>query len=248
MLIAQARAQALAFWRVPSMSASALLMPLMLFAFFVLPHARDPYQGSVSLGAYMLAAIGAYAVGSVMIFNFGVTLALDRGQKVDLLMRAAPLPASVFVLARAISALVYGLIALVLLFAMAWLAGGIALGATTWLALGTRLLVGSLPFIALGFVIAYLAGPTAAPAIANMVFLGMAFASGMLVPLDQMPDVLRMVAPFLPTYHYAQFAWDAIGATQQGAVTSGLWLLGFSLALFALAMYAYRREAMRRFA
>lgn len=248
MLLAQARAQMRAFWRLPSMSATALLMPLMLFAFFVLPHAHDPYRGSVTLGAHMLASIGSYAVGSVMVFNFGVTLAQDRGQKVDLLMRASPLPGWVFMLARALSALAYGLAALLLLFAVAWLAGGIALAPATWLALGTRLLAGSIPFIGLGFAIAYLTGPTAAPAVANLVFIGMAFASGMLVQLDQMPDVLRLVAPYLPTYHYAQLAWGAIGATQQAAATSALWLIGFSVGLFGLAAFAYRREARRRFA
>jgi ABC-2 type transport system permease protein len=248
MLLAQTRSQLRVFWRLPSVSATALVMPLMLFAFFVLPHAHDPYQGPVSLGASMLASIGAYAVGSVMVFNYGVTLALDRGQKIDLLARAAPLPGWVFLLARALSALAYGTLALFLLFAVAAFAGGITLEPATWLALGVRLLVGSLPFIALGFAIAYLATPSAAPAVANLLFVGMAFASGMLVPLDQMPDVVRAAAPLLPTYHYAQLALDTLGPVQQSAATSGLWLLAFSTGLFGLAAIAYRRESRRKFA
>lgn len=248
MLLAQTRTQTRAFWRMPAVSATALLMPLMLFVFFVLPRAGDPWQGSVSLGAYMLAAIGAFAVGSVMVFDFGVTVALDRGQKVDLLMRAGPMPGWVYLLGRGISALAFGVLALGLLFAVAILLGGIGLGAATWVALAGRLLLGAIPFIALGFAIAYLAGPSAAPAMANLVFIAMAFASGMFVPLDQLPGFLRAVAPILPTYHFAQFAWDAIGAADEGALVSGAWLLGWSIGLFAVAAFAYRRETRRRFA
>lgn len=248
MLIVQTRTQIRVFWRLPSVSITALVMPLMLFAFFVLPHAHEPYRGSVSVGAYMLASIGAYAVGMVMVFNYGVTLALDRGQKVDLLARAAPLPGWVLLLARVVSAMAYGVLALLLLFAVAAFAGGISLEPGTWLTLAVRLLLGSLPFIALGFAIAYLATPSAAPAVGNMLFIGMAFASGMLVPLDQMPDAVRAVAPLLPTYHYAQLAWDAVARGGQPAATSALWLLAFSIAFFALAAFAYRREATRKFA
>lgn len=246
MLAAQTRAQVWAFWRLPSVSASALLMPLMLFGFFVLPHAREPFQGSITIGAYMLASIGAYAAGSVMVFNFGVTVALDRGQKVDLLMRAAPLPGWAYLLARVAAALLFAVLSVGALFAVAVVTSGISLAPVTWLDLALRLLAGSIPLLALGFAIAYMAGPGAAPAVANLVFIGMAFASGMLVPLDQMPEVLRSVAPVLPTYHDAQLAWNALGVGDESALVSGLWLLGWTVALLAAAAIAYRREEQRR--
>jgi ABC-2 type transport system permease protein len=248
MLVAQTRAQLRAFWRLPAVSATALLMPLMLFVFFVLPHARDPWQGAVSVGAYMLAGIGAYAAGSVMVFNFGVTVALDRGQKVDLLMRATPLPGSVYLAARIVAALLFSALAVTALFAVALIGGGIRLEVATWLDLAGRLILGAVPFIALGFAIAYLTGPGAAPAVANLVYIGMAFASGMLVRLDQMPEFLRAIAPALPTYHYAQFALGAIGAADESGWLSAAWLLGYAIVLFALAALAYQREGRRKFA
>ena len=248
MLWAQTRAQARVFWRTPAISMTGLLMPLMMFVFFVLPHAREPWQGSISVGAYMLAAIGAYAVSSVMVFNFGVTVAMERGQKVDLLMRAMPLPGWVYLVARVIGALVFGALAMALLFAVAIGLGGIALDPATWVSLAWRLLAGALLFIGLGFAIAYLAGPSAAPAVANLTYIGLAFASGMFVRLDQMPDFLRSIAPLLPTYHYAQLAWGAIGAANESTLVSVTWLAGYAVALFGLAAWAYRRETLRKFA
>jgi hypothetical protein len=47
------------------------------------------------MGAYMLVGLGAYGVGLIMVFTFGAMVAIDRGQKNDLLMRATPLPPAV---------------------------------------------------------------------------------------------------------------------------------------------------------
>jgi ABC-2 type transport system permease protein len=245
MLWAQTVAQARIFLRTPAVSVIGLLMPIMLFAFFVLPHAQEPWQGSISLGAYMLAAIGAYAVSSVMVFNFGVGVAIERGQKVDLLMGAMPLPGWLYLAARILVALAFGAASMALLFLVAAGPGGINLEPGAWLSLAGRLMLGSVPFIGFGLAVAFLASPTAAPAIANMAFIGLAFASGMFVPLDQMPDVVRSIAPLLPTYHYAQLAWGAIGAADEGTITSLLWLAGYAAVLLGLAAWAWRREAAR---
>ncbi len=247
MAVRQTQAQALIFWRMPALSATALLMPLMLFVLFVLPHAREAH-GAITVGAYMLASIAAYGVGSVMVFNFGVTVAQERGQRVDLLMRTTPLPTGVALFARVASALAFGVVVLVALFALAALVGEIRLAPQAWLEMAASLVLGALPFIGFGLAVGYLAGPNAAPAIANLAYIGLAFGSGMLVPVDQMPEFMRVVAPYLPTYHYAQIAWSAVGASDEPALTSALWLIGYTVVLFGLAGWAYRREADRKFA
>lgn len=80
-----------------------------------------------------------------------------------------------------------------------------------------------------------------------MVFIVMAFASGLFVRLDQLPDFLARIAPYLPTYHYAQLAWASIGAPSQPVVTSVAWLVAYSAAFYALSVWAYRRDARRTF-
>ena len=247
MLRLQSIAQARIFWRTPALSAVSLLMPIMLFVFFGMPTASTPYLPGISLGTYMMASFAAYAVASTMVFSFGVTLAIARGQRIDVLMRSTPLPGSIYMLARAVAALGFGLLALVALFAVAILAAGISLAPEVWLGMTGWLLLGAIPFIFFGFFVAYAASPSAAPAVANMVFIVMAFASGLFVRLDQLPDFLAVIAPFLPTYHYAQLAWATIGAPSQPLVTSVAWLAGYTAAFFALSSWAYRRDARRKF-
>lgn len=246
MLVRQSIAQARMFLRTPAVSAISFAMPLMLFLFFAVPAIGTPYRPGIDLGTYMLASFAAYAVSSVMVFNYGVTIALDRGQKIDVLMRAAPLPGSVYLLARTITALVLGLAGLLVLLVVAF-AVGVRLPAPTWADLAVRLMLGSIPFIGLGFALAYLCSPSAAPAVANLLYLVLAFGSGMLVRVDQMPDLLRTLSPYLPTYHYAQLAWGSIGAADESPLAAGAWLAAFSVLFFGLAVWAYRREAARKF-
>ena len=247
MLARQSVAQARMFLRTPAVSVISFVMPVMLFLFFGLQVRGTPYLPGVDLSTFMLASFGAYAVSSVMVFNYGITIALDRGQKVDILMRVSPLPGSVYLLARTITALALGLVGLLVLFAVAILTGT-QLPAETWILMGLRLMIGSLPFIALGFALAYLCSPSAAPAVANLLFIVIAFGSGMLIRIEQMPDFLRTIAPYLPTYHYAQLSWGALGAATEEWYVSVAWLMGFAIVFFAIAIVAYRREAARKFA
>ena len=247
MLWRQAWAQIVTTWRIPAFTVSGLALPVILFSFFGLPYVNNHLDNGVSVGAYLLASFGAYSVSSVMVFSFGIGVATDRGQKLDLLMRATPLPPGVYLGGRVITALVFGLIALTVLLAFGTLVGGVPIGADVWLTLIARLLVGSLPFIGVGFAIGYLAGPNAAPGIVNLIFLPLSFGSGIFVPLSQLPRIVQAVAPYLPTYHYGQLAWSAVGAADESLITSFIWLVGYGIALFAIAVWAYRREATRRF-
>lgn len=246
MLWKQCRAQARLLLRQPGVGVVAILLPAMLYVLFALPTAGRTYTPGVSIGAYMLASLGAYGVGLSMVLSFGVTVAIDRGQKNDLLMRASPLPPAVDMGSRAAVAIVFAALTLVLLFAIASMSG-VRLALMNWLLLMLVLILGSLPLLGLSFAIAYLAGPNAAAAVLNMLYMVLAFASGMLVPLTQLPSFVQDAAVYLPTYHYARLGWDAVGVPIENVAISLAWLAGYALLFFTLALRAYRRDASRRF-
>lgn len=235
-------------WRVPAFSVTNLALPIVFFTFFGLPVAHVRRADGVSIGAYLLASFGAYAVGQVMIYGFGIGVANERAMKIDRLMRASPLPPLVFMLAKVVTALVFALLALLLLVGYGAVVGGIYQPPAVWAMVIARLLAGSLPFIALGFAIGYLSGPHAAPAVANLIYLPLAFASGFFVPVGQLPGFVQAIAPFLPTYHYAQLAWSALGAGSETLGTSLLWLTGYTAVFLTVAVRAYRREERAKFA
>jgi ABC-2 type transport system permease protein len=84
--------------------------------------------------------------------------------------------------------------------------------------------------------------------VANLVYLPLVFASGIFLPLDQLPLAVQRVARYLPTYHYVQLAWDAVGANRGPVGHSVAWLAGYSIVFAWLAVRAYRRETERKFA
>jgi hypothetical protein len=148
-----------------------------------------------------------------MLFSFGVNIANERSQRMNILMRATPLPASIYLLAKALSALLSALVMLLILSGFAIVVGGVQLSVTTWSALIASLVLGVLPFILLGFAIGLVINPTGATPIVNLSFFILAFASGVFVPLLQLPQVVQNLAPYSPFYRLAQLACSSTAST-----------------------------------
>lgn len=246
MLLAQTRAEVLKAFRTPAFSVSTLVLSVVFYAFFGLPNAKSALAG-VTGGRFLVASLGAYGVLSVMLFSFGVGVAVERGQRMNVLMRAAPVSPLVFLLARVIAALLFASLSLALLFVFAAVTNAAQMGAAMWLALFFRLLFGALPFVALGFAIGYLTGPNSAAPVTQILFLILSFASGLFVPLPDMPAFIQKIAPYLPTYRYAQLAWDEVGARTGSPGVALLWLVGYGVLFAVIALRAYWREDAKQF-
>jgi ABC-2 type transport system permease protein len=246
MLLAQTRAEFLRLWRAPSFSVSALSLPLIFFILIGLPNLGKQLAG-VSSGAYLLASFASYAVTSVMLASFGISLASERAQNLHVLVRASPLPPVVYLSARVLTAIAFAALTLLLLFAFGEIVGGMRLDAVVLLTIAVRLLLGAPVFILLGFAVAYLASPSAASAILNLIYVPLAFASGLFLPLDQLPNAFQQIAPYLFTYHYARLAWSAVGVEPDTLGADLLWLAVYGMAFLLLALYAFRQEEQRTF-
>lgn len=248
MLARQTFAEFLKLWRVPAFSLTSLLLPVMFYAFIGIGSSKQVLAPGLTFGAYFLASMAVYAVANVMIFSFGISVATERGMKMDVLMRATPMPPWVYLLSKCITALVFAAMTLVVLFPFAYIAGSVRLDASEWFTLAYRVLLGSIPFIALGFAIGYLSGPNSAVAVINLIYLPTAFASGLFFPKQLLPQFIQNIAPYLPLHFFGQLGWDAVGAPTDGNVTTDwLYLAGYGVAFFALALWAYRREEGKKF-
>jgi ABC-2 type transport system permease protein len=248
MLARQTWAEFLKLWRVPAFTLTSLFLPVMFYAFIGIGQSKQVISPGVTFGAYFLASMAVYSVANVMIFSFGISVATERGMKMDVLMRATPMPPYVYLLSKCIVAVVFAAMTLVVLFPFAYIAGGVRLDAAVWATLTYRVLLGSIPFIALGFAIGYLSGPNSAVAVINLIYLPTAFASGLFFPKQLLPSFIQSISPYLPLHFFGQLGWDAVGATTDQSVTSDwLYLAGYGVLFFAIALWAYRREESRKF-
>ena len=246
MLYQQARAELLKLARSPIFSIFSLALPVIFYAFFGIANANGSIQG-IHSGTFLMASFGAYAVANVMLFTFGVSVAVERGRRMDVLMRATPVRSWVFLLSRIAAAVVFALAAVAILGVFASLTGGVRLDARQWAGLVGELLLGSLPFLLLGFAIGYFVSPNSAAAVVNLVGLPLYFASGIFEPLRFLPDVVQKVAPYLPTYLYGQLAWNAVGAESDPLWRDALGLGIYAAAFVVLALLAFSRQERNRF-
>jgi ABC-2 type transport system permease protein len=248
MLVRQTWAEFLKLWRVPAFSLTSLFLPVMFYAFIGIGSSSEVVSPGVTFGAYFLASMAVYSVANVMIFSFGISVATERGMKMDVLMRATPMPPFVYLLSKCITAVVFAALTLVVLFPFAYVAGGVRLDADVWANLAFRVLVGAIPFIALGFAIGYLSGPNSAVAVINLIYLPTAFASGLFFPKQLLPEFIQRISGYLPLHFFGQLGWDAVGApTDESVMTDWLYLVGYGVLFFLVAIWAYRREESRKF-
>ena len=232
--------------RLPAYVVPSLAFPLVFYFMFgvALPHGH----GAFDIPTYMLATYGAFGVMNVSLFGFGVGVATERGQGWMLFKRASPMPPFAYFTAKLATILLFSLIMAGGLFLLGATAGGVRLSPGTWLSLLGTLTLGTIPFAAFGLAVAYWAGPNSAVAVLNIIALPSAFGSGMWIPIQMLPPVIKKIALFLPPYHYAQLALRALGLDRGEPVSLHVSALAAFTALsLLLAWIGYRRDEGKTF-
>lgn len=232
------RCELLRLLREPMYIIPTLLFPALFYVMFgVLLGGR----GSGEAARYLLATYGVFGAMGAGLFGFSVTLAIDRERGFFALRRALPAPPSAWLVSRLLIAMLFALIIVLELAALAVVFGGVSLAPGQWAWLWTVTVLGALPFCAIGLLLGSIASANAAPAWVNLLFLPMAFLSGLWLPLSMLPEVLAHLAPVWPAWHLAQIA---LGVTGQSVATP-LWLHLLVLAVVTVAccVLALRRLA-----
>jgi ABC-2 type transport system permease protein len=238
MLLQQARSEFVKLWRIPMFSVPTLLFPILLFLLFGVPNGR---------ATLAMASFAAYGVLGIAFFSFGIGVASERGQGWTRLVRATPMPAWVYFAGKMMMALVFAILLLLTLFLVAAVVADVRMPLGRWALLGVTLVLGMLPLVTAGFALGYWAGPNSAAAVANLIYLPIAYASGFLMPVQALPHFVQSLTPYLPPYHYGQLAWRAVGVDDGQAALHIGWLIGTAVVFGVLAVWGYRRDNGKQF-
>ena len=232
----------LKYLRLPIYSGSTILFPVMFYILFGLLMSRQSGH-EASIATYLIASYGTFGVMGAALFANGVGIATERGLGWMQVKRASPMPPAAYFLAKTVVSMLFSLIVLLLLIALGTAFGGVRLALVDALKLMAILLAGVIPFCAMGLAIGYFAKPNSAPAMVNLIYLPMSFASGLWVPINYLPSFLQHFANYLPAYHVAQLALRVIGEGQGGSVWPH-WeaLLGFTLLFLGIARFGFQRD------
>lgn len=232
----EARYDILSVVRTPAFVLPALAFPLMFYLFF------GVFFRSGGSADYLLVTYGCFGIMGPALFNFATGIASDRAHGWLTLKQLAAVPFSAYLMAKLATSLLFSLAIMLLLFSAAAGLGKVELALWQWLQLSGTLLLGTLPFAVLGLVLGLWLSDKAAPGVVNLLYLPMAFLSGLWLPLFLFPDWLQHLAWLWPSFHLSQLGLKIIGA-DLGFASS--WHLGILL-LQTLLLAALARRLFSR--
>ena len=253
--VTEARHEFLKLIRIPIFAVSTIALPVLFYVLFGVAFGGGSGDsgdsgeaGEVGRTTYLLATYGTFGVIGAALFGFGVSVALERGQGWMRLKRVSPMPPQAYFVAKVVMSTMVSALIIGALFIVGATLGGVRMPATQWISLGLVLVIGALPFSAMGLAFGYLVGPNSAPAVLNLVYLPMAFASGLWIPIHQLPAFVQGIAPALPPYHFAQLALGTVGAAEGGSqALHAVVLLAFTAFFLVVAAWGFRRDEGRTY-
>ena len=228
--------------RMPQYSLPTLLFPVFFYMFFgVAFGSRD--VGPVKMSEYLIATYGTFGVIGAALFGFGVSVAVERGQGWLEVKRTTPMPISAYFVAKMAMAMIFSAIIVTMLFVTGTIMGGVDMPLAKALALFATLVAGSVTFCAFGLMLGFFAGPNSAAPIVNLVYLPMAFFSGLWIPISMLPRGIQDAALWLPPYHFSQLALRIIGASRGESPLLHVGVMVVATVVFsAIAYLGYRRD------
>ena len=202
---------------------------------------KDLGDSGLSAPLYYMVGLVSFGAMSAMLSS-GARIAAERQAGWHRQLRITPLPPRAYLRAKVVTAYLMALLTMAVLF-VAGAAMGVSLPAGRWLEMVGLILVGLIPFAALGILMGHLLSVDAiGPAMGGSVAL-LAFLGGTWFPI---PDqgLLHVVGQLLPSYWLVQAGHVALGGAawgRQGWLTVAAW----TFVLARLAMLAFRRDTAR---
>jgi ABC-2 type transport system permease protein len=239
----EAKYEFLKYLRLPIYAMSTILFPVMFYVLFGLLMNRQGTMGNIGVSTYLIATYGTFGVMGASLFSNGAGVAMERGLGWMQVKRASPMPPFAYFTAKFIVSMIFGGIVVALLLLLGTLFGGVHIPLAKAALLIVTLMIGAIPFCALGLAVGFLVGPNSAPAVVNMIYLPLSFASGLWFPIEALPKFLQKLAVTLPPYHLAQIALRIVGM-DDGKPNPIHWefLFGFTLVALGVARVLFQRD------
>lgn len=220
----------------------SLGFPLILYFAIAGPNKNVTDFGGTGISAPVYYMVGLVSFGAMSaMLSSGARIATERAAGWNRQLRLSPLSPRAYLRAKLVTAYaVTGATIAVLYIAGASL--GVRIPGGRWLEMTLMILVGLIPFAAMGIALGHVLTPDSiGPAMGGGVGL-FAFLGGTWFPITS--GALHTIAQLLPSYWLVQAGHIAIGGSAWGArgwIVDGIW----TVAMAALAARAYRRDTGR---
>jgi ABC-2 type transport system permease protein len=239
----EAKYEFLKYLRLRVYTLSVLSFPIMFYVLFGLVLNAKESIGAIRVPTFLIATYGTFGVMGASLFGTAAGLASDRGLGWLEVKRASPMPPFAYFAAKVTTSFIFSTIIVVVLFVLGITMGGVRMPAASLAKLLGTLVVGSLPFSAMGLALGYFTGPNSAPPTINLIYLPMSFCSGLWVPFMFLPKVVQKIALVLPSYHLSQLALGVVGSgTHEPSIRHWEVLAAFTMICLGVARIGFQRD------
>ncbi len=218
----------------------SLVFPLVLFLLVAGPN-RHQQLGGIPFPLYYMAGMAAWGTMAAVVAG-GARIAAERAVGWNRQLRLTPLTTTGYIGTKVLTGYTMALASIVLLYS-AGASMGVRLPAVRWVAMTLLILVGLVPFAALGIALGHvLTVESMGPAMGGITSL-LALLGGAWGPVAD-AGTLHTVVQLLPSYWLVQAAKSAMGG---GSWPARGWLVmaAWTAVLTVLAVRAFRRDTER---
>jgi ABC-2 type transport system permease protein len=221
----------------------SLGFPLVLFFLIAGPNRNVRNFAGSGLPAPLYYMIGLASFGTMSaMLGCGARIASERAVGWNRQLRITPLSPRSYFRAKVLTAYVMALLSLVVLYA-AGASLGVSLQAGNWLKMTGLILLGLVPFAALGILLGHMLTPDSiGPAMGGGISL-LALLGGAYFPIAR-HGFLHDLAQYVPSYWLVQASRVGLGGRAWTA-TGWTVMLAWTVLLGVLAARAYRRDTGR---
>jgi ABC-2 type transport system permease protein len=216
--------------------------PLILYFVIAGPqrHTHNFAGAGISAPLYYMAGLASFGTMMSML-SAGGRIAGERQLGWTRQLRITPLSSRAYFRAKVMTAYALAITSMLVLY-IAGATLGVRLSAPRWLEMSGLIVIGLLPFAALGIALGHLLNvDSIGPAMGGTVSL-LALVSGTWFPVTH--GFLHDLGQWLPSYWLVQAGHTAIGGSAWG-MKGWLVIAGWTVLLVGLAGFAYRRDTSR---
>src|SRR4051794_29129541 len=222
----------------------SLAFPIVLYLLIAGPNKAQHNLAGTGISAPLYFMIGLAAFGTMnAMLSSGARIAAERSVGWNRQLRITPLPTRSYFRAKVATSYMLALVALLALY-VAGVAIGVSLAADRWVAMTSYMVVGLVPFAALGILMGHLlTADSVGPAIGGTTAL-FAFLGGTWFPITG-NGFIAQLAKELPSYWVVQASRAGLGAPHPWGSRGWAVIAVWSAVLIALAARAYQRDTQR---
>lgn len=221
----------------------SLVFPLVLYYLIAGPSRGEADIGGTGIPAPLYYMVGLAAYGTMMaMISSGARIAAERGVGWNRQLRITPLSTRAYLRAKVLTGYAMAVISLLVLD-LAGATLGVSLPAGEWIRMTGLILIGLVPFAALGILLGHLlTADSIGPAIGGLTAL-LSILGGTWFPIPS-TGVLHVIAQLLPSYWLVQASQVALGG--RGWDGRG-WavMIAWTIILALLAARVFRRDTKR---